>query len=147
VIAHTDSNTALNGLSKQKLQGAAFYPMRHIWLLAAQHDIELVPRRIAGVDNSIADALSRFNWKTLANLCPHWQFPYKTTSCPLGSELLLPPCLTNGPNSSSLASQGRLKRHTTQLSLSTKHMSKANGQGKRHGRRQKPSFARGQHTS
>ena len=103
VVIHTDSEVAFSALANNKAHGLAFYPLRHILLVASQHDIILRPKWIAGKTNSIADALSRFNWNSLANLCPTWQFPYHLTPFPHGfKDLLLPP-LKHGQRLSGMA--------------------------------------------
>ena len=73
IIVHTDSKTAAIGLTKYTLRGASNLVLRQILLLAAELDIVLTPQWIAGAENQLADALSRFDTKALANLCPHWQ--------------------------------------------------------------------------
>jgi Reverse transcriptase (RNA-dependent DNA polymerase) len=89
VIIHTDSTAAWRGLNNLKLRGPGFYPLRHISLLAASHDILIEPLWIQGKENMIADALSRFNWDVLADCCPHWQIPYLLTPYPQISNNLL----------------------------------------------------------
>ena len=76
LILYTDSSTALNGLNCHTLRGKANLSLREIMLLAAKNDIKLTPRWITSEENGLADALSRFNKQTVANLCPHWQDPW-----------------------------------------------------------------------
>ena len=98
ITVHTDSEVAFWALTNHKAHGAAFYPLRHILLLASEYNIIIKPVWIAGKTNTIADALSRFKWNTLANLCPTWQFLYQLTIFPTGfRDLSLPP-LTHGQN-------------------------------------------------
>jgi reverse transcriptase-like protein len=73
VQVFTDNTTAALGLSKQTLKSPANAPLRQALLLAAAHDIILEPSWIEGSTNTLADALSRFDTVTIANLCPHWQ--------------------------------------------------------------------------
>ena len=96
VIIHTDSTAAWRGLNNLKLRGPGFYPLRHISLLAASHDILIEPLWIQGKENMIADALSRFNWDVLADYCPHWQIPYLLTPYPQISNNLLEPTHISG---------------------------------------------------
>ena len=71
---YTDNSTAKTGLWRQTLHsGAANDTLRKILLLAAQYDIKLDPRWVPGKTNRLADALSRWDMTTIANLCPHWQ--------------------------------------------------------------------------
>jgi hypothetical protein len=51
-------------------------PLRKILLLASKFDILFRPSWISTDKNTLADALSRFDGKAIANLCPHWQTPY-----------------------------------------------------------------------
>ena len=60
VVVHTDSNTAKEGLSKLTLKGEAIAVLRRILLTAAELDISITPTWIAGSDNELADAISRF---------------------------------------------------------------------------------------
>jgi hypothetical protein len=103
IVIHTDSEVAFSALTNNKAHGLAFYPLRHILLVASQYDIILKPKWIAGKTNLIADALSRFNWNSLANLCPTWQFPYDLTPFPHGFKDLSPPLLKHGRCSSGTA--------------------------------------------
>jgi len=119
VIVHTDSDVAVWALTNHKAYGPAFYPLRHILLLASTYDIIIQPVHISGITNVIADALSRFKWVQLANLCPYWQFPYPITPFPCGFKALSPPPLTRGQSSYTMDSQRALGIHTYQPRNST----------------------------
>lgn len=82
LIVLTDSATAFNGLIRNTLRGTANSPLWENLLLAAKHDIKIIPHWIPSHENGLADALSRFNVEVVANLCPYWQAPW--------SSLLLP---------------------------------------------------------
>ena len=73
MVVHTDSNTAKDGLSKLTLKGEANAVLRRILLIAAELDISITSTWIAGSDNKLADAISRFDDKVIANWCPTWQ--------------------------------------------------------------------------
>ncbi|HEY5813549.1 MAG TPA: reverse transcriptase domain-containing protein [Terrimicrobiaceae bacterium] len=73
VVVNTDNKTAYNGLLSQRLRGRSNSPLRQILCIAAQHDITVEPRWLSSEDNLLADALSRHDSTTVANLCPHWQ--------------------------------------------------------------------------
>lgn len=75
VVVYTDSTTAYLGLKSNRLRGPPNGPLRAIMLIAAENDIFIEPQWIGSKDNALADALSRFNKETIANLCPHWQNP------------------------------------------------------------------------
>lgn len=76
VIIHTDSAISQTGLENSTLRGDANAVLRRIILRASEFDIEIIPRWIAGAVNSLADAISRFKYKEIANWCPHWQASY-----------------------------------------------------------------------
>ncbi|TMD69347.1 MAG: hypothetical protein E6I91_02300 [Chloroflexi bacterium] len=70
---YTDSSTVFTGLSTGSIRSPAMEPLKRILLLAIKHDILIEAAWIPGVENKLADALSRFDYVTIANLCPHWQ--------------------------------------------------------------------------
>jgi hypothetical protein len=70
---YTDSSTVFTGLSTNSIRGPAMEPLKHILLLAVKYDVLIEASWIPGVQNKLADALSRFDSVTIANLCPHWQ--------------------------------------------------------------------------
>jgi hypothetical protein len=70
---YTDSSTVFTGLSTGSIRSPAMEPLKRILLLASKHDVLLEASWIPGVENKLADALSRFDSVTIANLCPHWQ--------------------------------------------------------------------------
>jgi hypothetical protein len=122
VIVHTDSEVAFWALTNHKAYGPAFYPLRHILLLASTYDVIIKPVHIPGITNEIADALSRFNWTQLANLCPHWQFPYPITPFPRGFKALSPPPLTHGQSSYITGLPKALETHIEQPKSNTNSM-------------------------
>jgi hypothetical protein len=73
VRVFTDNKTSELGLLKQTLKSPANIPLRQALLLAATYDIVIEPFWIEGSKNLLADALSRFDYTTITNLCPHWQ--------------------------------------------------------------------------
>jgi len=74
IIVSTDSATAQSGLRKFTLKDPSENEvLRQILLLAAKHDIVLIPRWISGISNTLADALSRSYINVIADMCPHWQ--------------------------------------------------------------------------
>ena len=73
VMVFTDSKSSELGLIKQTLRSPANAPLRETLLLAAAYDIILEPAWIQGSTNTFADALSRLEYDTIADLCPHWQ--------------------------------------------------------------------------
>jgi hypothetical protein len=73
VFVYTDNASCQSGLRRQTLRGAAFWPLRQTLLQGAQLDIVIEPVWIPGHTNILADALSRFHFDKVVNLCPHWQ--------------------------------------------------------------------------
>lgn len=86
VIIHTDNTNAYWGLQGQKAKEEAYIPIRHIFLLASTADIIISTKWIQGSTNLLADALSRNDNITIANLCPHWQIPIIPMQFPLDSK-------------------------------------------------------------
>jgi hypothetical protein len=69
-VLHTDSFTALWGLRKGYIKGAANMPLGQLLLLAAVRDIDLYPTWLSSKDNALADALSRLDLSRIADICP-----------------------------------------------------------------------------
>ena len=72
LIAFTDNTATFRGILKGTLNSSANSNLHALLCLAAQLDIIIEPRHVAGSNNELADALSRFDKKTIANWCPHW---------------------------------------------------------------------------
>ena len=53
-------------------------PLRELLLLASKYDIVIEACWIRSEDNGLADALSRFDDRKVANLCPYWQSPFSS---------------------------------------------------------------------
>lgn len=93
VLIYTDSSTAFHGLSSSSLRGPAHKPLLALLTEAARFDIDLEPHWLPSAENSLADALSRSDLGTLADLCPHWQNYSSLTRLPLS-----PPALSLMPD-------------------------------------------------
>lgn len=72
LVIHTDNKTALGGFNNKITRGDAMDSLRQSSLLAAAMDIILVGIWISTKDNGLADAISRFDWRLVANLCLNW---------------------------------------------------------------------------
>lgn len=72
VVIHTDNSATSSGITKGYLAGPANIPLRNILCKAAAYDIKLTAAWFPGKDNELADSLSRFEFMTIANWCPHW---------------------------------------------------------------------------
>ncbi len=82
VIIYTDSSTAESGLLKNTLIGQPNAPLRELLLLASKYDIVIEARWIKSEENGSADALSRFDERKVASLCPYWQRPFSSMILP-----------------------------------------------------------------
>lgn len=78
VLAFTDSAVAFHGLSKQALRGPAHRQLLMLFSIAAALDIEIQPHWLPSSENLLADALSRSDYGSIADICPQW-----TSSFPL----------------------------------------------------------------
>jgi hypothetical protein len=63
-----DNSAIVDAIQKTTIRGEAIFPLQHILLTAALYDIEISSLWLSSEDNWIADSLSRFNLKRLANL-------------------------------------------------------------------------------
>jgi len=70
VHVHTDNTVALAALQNAVAKGPANLLLRQLLIQAATWDINLKPSWISTHDNGLADAISRFDWPTVATLCP-----------------------------------------------------------------------------
>jgi hypothetical protein len=73
LLVFTDNMATYAGIAKGTLNSSANGELRSLLCLAAELDILIQPQWVAGKANELADALSRFDLKTIANWCPHWQ--------------------------------------------------------------------------
>ena len=70
VHVYTDNTVALAGLQNIVLKGPANLLLRQILVQAAAFNIQLQSSWILSEDNTLANALSRFDWATVKNLYP-----------------------------------------------------------------------------
>lgn len=73
LVIYTDNATTFTGLKKHQLKSPSNIYLRHILLLAAENDVRIEPVWLPGATNNLADALSRFDFVTSANLCSSLQ--------------------------------------------------------------------------
>jgi hypothetical protein len=102
-----DNTAVVGGLTKHSIRGQAMAPLRKLLLLAAALDIELVPRWIPTAENTLADALSRHEWRKIADISPmltQAALRTRTPSQPPPSSL---PTLPPAGTAISLSSAGR----------------------------------------
>lgn len=82
LVVFTDNKLVEHALLKTSSKGAPEFMdlLQQLLLLAAAHDLTLVPEWLPSAENTLADALSRLNLKVVTNLCPHWQVTAEFTN-------------------------------------------------------------------
>jgi hypothetical protein len=70
LILHINNTAVVGGLAKHSIKGKAMNTLRRLLVKAAAFDLELVPCWIPTAENTLADALSRQEWRKIADLCP-----------------------------------------------------------------------------
>jgi hypothetical protein len=63
-----DNSSVVDALNKRSIKGPAIVPLQRILLVAAVSDIQILPFWIPSRENMVADAASRYDYKTLADL-------------------------------------------------------------------------------
>ena len=80
VVLYCDNDACVHGLSKLSIRGLAMGPLRQIATTMAEYDILLVPTWIPTHANQLADDLSRFRYRKIADMYP--QLSHLTTPPP-----------------------------------------------------------------
>ena len=75
LVLYCDNDACIHGLQKSSIRGPAMAPLRDIALLLARNDIHLVPIWIPTKANQLADDLSRFRYRKIADAHPQLKFP------------------------------------------------------------------------
>ena len=70
LVIHIDNSAVVHGLINQTMRGAPMRVLRRCLLLAAAYDLDLEARWVSTTENALADALSRFDLKKIADLAP-----------------------------------------------------------------------------
>ena len=70
VITHINNRAVVHGLENQTIRGSSMDVLRRCLLLATEHDEEIEARWIPTNANTLADALSRFDYEKITNLAP-----------------------------------------------------------------------------
>src|SRR5687768_17107284 len=65
-----DNTAAVAGLQRKTTWGRLMTVLRKVLLLAAELNLEIKPLWLSSADNFLADALSRFDVKTVAKVAP-----------------------------------------------------------------------------
>lgn len=68
VEVQCDNEAVVAGINKKTIRGAAIGPLQHLLLLAAILDVDIRATWIPSEENALADALSRFEMKKVAQL-------------------------------------------------------------------------------
>ena len=74
VVLYCDNEACVHGLSKLSIRGLAMGPLRQIAITMAEYDILLVPIWIPTHANQLADDLSRFRYRKIANTYPQLRY-------------------------------------------------------------------------
>ena len=80
LILHCDNDACIYGLAKSSIRGPAMAPLRDIAMLLATFDIILIPIWIPTKANALADDLSRFKYRKIADSNP--QLRHQASSQP-----------------------------------------------------------------
>ena len=80
LILYCDNDACVHGLQKSSIRGPAMAPLRDIVMLLAKNDIHLVPIWIPTKANQLADDLSRFRYRKIAD--EHPQLRYRAIAPP-----------------------------------------------------------------
>ena len=78
VIMHIDNRAVAYVITNQTIRSATISVLRRCLLLATKYDLEIETQWIPIKDNSLADALSRFDFDKIANLAPQLLLPTST---------------------------------------------------------------------
>ena len=70
LILYCDNEACVYGLWKSSIKGAAMVPLRDIAMIMAKHDVYLEPMWIPTKANQLANGLSQFQYKKIANRYP-----------------------------------------------------------------------------
>lgn len=80
VVLYCDNEACVHGLSKLSIRGLAMGPLRQIATTMTEYDILLVPTWIPTHANQLANDLSRFRYRKIADTHP--QLRHLTTPPP-----------------------------------------------------------------
>ena len=75
LVMHIDNWTVVHDLANKTIRGAPMRVLRRCLLLAAECDLDLEPKWISTKDNALADALSLFDSRKIADLAPQLVCP------------------------------------------------------------------------
>ena len=75
LVLYCDNDACVYGLQKLSIRGPAMAPLRDIAMLLARNDIHLVPTWIPTKANQLADDLSRFRYRKIADENPQLRYP------------------------------------------------------------------------
>ena len=78
VLMNIDNRAVAYTITNQTIRGVTMSVSRRSLLLAAKYDLEIETQWIPTQDNSLADALSRFDFDKIANLALQLLLPTST---------------------------------------------------------------------
>lgn len=70
LVLYCDNDACVHGLRKTSIRGPAMAPLRDVVMLLAKYDIDLIPTWIPTKANELADDLSRFRYRKIADAYP-----------------------------------------------------------------------------
>ena|SRR5437762_8018748 len=95
VLIFCDNQAVVSGVNKRTIRGTAIRPLQTLFLLAARRNIDVAAVWVPSQANALADALSRFDKKRIANLVGEQlanSIPHRQTSLIMSKiSLLLQP--------------------------------------------------------
>lgn len=72
---HIENRAVAYAISNRTIRGATMSVLRRCLLIAAECDLEIECQWIPTKENSLADALSRFDYDRITNLAPQLTYP------------------------------------------------------------------------
>jgi len=70
LVIHVDNQAVAYGLANRTIRGAPMRILRRCLLLATEYDLDLEARWVSTTENALADALSRADYRRIANMAP-----------------------------------------------------------------------------
>lgn len=83
IVVHTDNETTRAALIGETSRSpTVLLVLKALLRVAAAMDIKVHAVRVSTHDNTLADAISRHDWASIANICPNWQSPLPVSLVP-----------------------------------------------------------------
>lgn len=75
IVMHIDNRAVAYAIENRTIRGESMNVLRRCLLLASEYDLEIDSKWIPTNDNTLADALSRFDFDRVANIAPQLIYP------------------------------------------------------------------------